>query len=265
MTRIPYRGAAVTLLLLVILLTPPEELLTRKGAYADTRADIVTTSAIPVELRDGLRSDPGDVVPGELGNWTGRDDPSWERDLREYLKYDSLLVREYTRPGFYVPVQVMILTARHAHAFHNPEVCFTVQGGNVSVLNGTRIPAPAAPDGSSAPVGRLLITYPETGQPAKLVYNLYVVERHDAAADRTTWIRLSLPGVDANNTDALEPYLLDLMSGLAPYLFHGTGTARTTAEWVANAAGWPAAIAAGIGTLVPVAAEGVWLARRRKG
>lgn len=288
MTKLPYAGALVTLLVAVLLLTPPGELIDRQGAYADTRGDVFTDAAVPVELEDGLREEPGQVLPRELGNWTGEDDTSWPEVLDDYLAYDSLLVRDYEHPGFYFPAQVMILSARHARAFHDPEICFSVQGGQVETLATKPLPAPE-PFGANgttatgqasqstteearplAPVGRMHITYPsEDGNgsraPPKLVYNIYVVERHDAAPDRTTWIRLSMAGVGQNSTEQVEPYLEDLLQRVVPYMFQASGQARTTAQWLQTTYGTPALIVAGLAAAAPVTGEALWRWRRGPG
>lgn len=267
MTRIPYAGAVVSVLLVALLLTPPGELVDREGAYASQRADVFDESAVPVELADGLRSDPGEVIPKQLGDWNGTDDDSWDTEtLDRNLAYDHLLVRDYEAPGLYYPVQLMVLTARHDQAFHDPEVCFDVQGGMVQALEDVSMQAPGPAEAETMNVGQLHISYADeadngTGGPPKLVHNLFVVERHDAAPDRTTWIRLSIPGVAQDDVDQVAPVLTGLMEQVTPYLFHATGEDRTVGHWVNASHGTPALAGAVVLAVAPVLGHGAWLWR----
>lgn len=263
MKDLPYRGAAVTVLLVILLLTPPSELFHREGAFADTRADIQTSLAEPIVLNDGLRGDVKAVLPTELGEWRGVNDESWDEQLSQRLQYDQLLVRDFQKDGLFVPVQSMVLTARHAQAFHDPEVCFSVQGGQVSHLSPTSVQVPSDSGFVDIPVGRMLIEYDNASIAAKLVYNLYIVETRDAAPDRTSWIRLTLQGAVPSAVDSYEPLFQDLLGQMVPYLFHGAGDARTTFHWIGQTAGWWVAAIGAVAAFIPVAGEWAWLWRRR--
>lgn len=253
--KLPYRGGAVGLLLLLVLVTPPTEILESAGAYADTRGDIRSSAATPIHVNDGLTADPTETIPRVLGNWTGTDDDSWPELLQDTLQYDALLVRHYTRPGFFEPVQVMVLSGRHAEAFHNPTVCFRSQGNAVLLMDDTTIDF----GGRSHAVGRMVV---DDGARPKIVYNLYLVEEKFASPARTTWIRLSYSGADLETESQLRPYLLDLMDEIAPHAFQGREAARTTIGAVYTAAGLPFALLAGMVPVVPAGVE--WLIGRKR-
>lgn len=259
----PYRGAIATLLMAILLVTPPATVLDREGAFADTRADIFTSSATPVRLKDTLRTDLASI-PAQVGDWTGHDDQSWPAVLGKYLQYDNLLVRDYLSPGLYQGVQLMVLTARHPAAFHNPEICFTAQDGVVRNLESTEVDVGGVAAATQVSVGRMLITYPD-GLPARLVYNLYVVERHLLSQDRTTWIRIAMTGVDPDNLTDADARMHELEAHLAPTLFSTSGEARTTLQWVNANFGPVAAAAAVLATLAPVGAELLLQGRRPGG
>ncbi|MBW3583330.1 MAG: EpsI family protein [Euryarchaeota archaeon] len=260
MSAVPYRGAAITTLLIVLLVTPPAELFHRDGAFVDTRADLRTSDATPIVLSDGLRSDIQDVLPLQLGKYKGVADHSWDANLSKILYYDQLVVRDYVTPGIFYPFQLMVLTARHANAFHDPEVCFSNQGGNVRHAEPTAIHLGGALGAFQVPVGRMVIHYDDA--PAKLVYNVYVVETHDAAPDRTTWIRVTLPGVVPSAVDSYDALFKEFIGGVAPYIFHGAGGARTSFEWLGNVAGWPVAYGIGLVAVAPLAGEWIWSRRK---
>lgn len=263
MKQFPYRGAVVSLLLVLVLVTPPSAALERDGAFADTRGDLFTDQAVPVRLKDTLKGD-FDRVPDRPGNWSARDDNSWPEILDRYLAYDDLLVRDYARPGLYIPVQLMVLSARQAQAFHNPQICFTVQGGLPQELAPTTIPVQGVANTSVVPVGRMLIEYPAGANLLpRLVYNLYIVERHLLAPDRTTWFRLSVVGVDPNNLTAADALLHDLAVQLVPTLFTASGDARTTWSWIAAGYGPGWAALATLLAVAPVGLEAAVLARKR--
>lgn len=262
MKQFPYRGAIATLLLALLLATPPSAALDRDGAFADTRGDLFTDRAVPVRLKDTLRDDLA-RIPTHPGEWSSRDDTSWPEVLDRYLAYDDLVVRDYAKPGMYVPVQLMAISARQAGAFHNPEICFTVQGGAPRNLEGTSIEVDGVANRSTVPVGRMLIEYPGDDLLPRLVYNVYVVERHLLAADRTTWIRLSIVGVDPDNLTAHDALLQDLAQDLVPSLFSASGQARTTYGWLHAAYGPQWAALAVLVAAVPVAAELAIILRRR--
>lgn len=256
----PYRGGAASLLLAVLLLIPPAAVLDREGAFADSRADLFTTRALPVRLKDTLRTDLS-TIPPTPGNWTSQEDRSWPAILGTYLRYDALLVRDYVTQGLYQPVQLMVLTARHATAFHNPELCFTVQGGDVHVLPPTSLAVPGVASAANVTVGRLLVTYANLTQPV-LVYNVYVVERHLLAADRTTWVRLAFFGADPDHLEDADAMLTELAGRLLPTMFSTSGQARTTLGWVAANFGATAATASVLAALAPAVAEVVLLRRK---
>lgn len=258
---LPYRGAAATLLLGAVLLTPPTELVEREGAYADTTGVALSADAVPVKLLDGLTGDVSSAIPWQLGEWKGGPDPDWTEDLSTYLGYDSLLVRDYLLPGLYVPVQLLVITARQAGAFHDPTACLETNSGRVHPLAVTTVDSPAS-EGPPAPVGRFLVTYPEA--PARLVYSLYVVENHLAAPHRVTWVRLLVDGVDPDAPEAFDAPLAELLARVVPHLFQGAASERTTLGWVSSQGGPPAALGAVLATLAPVGIELAWL-RGRKG
>lgn len=267
--QVPYAGAVVTVLLVAVLLTPPGELVDRQGAYASQKGDVITGDAVAVELRDGLRSDPGEAVPREIGPWNGTDDDSWPAELEDWLAYDELLVRDYEREGLYFPVQLMVLTARHSKAFHDPQICFDVQGGEVTPLEGLALPAPGPTEAEEVEVGQLHISYPaedenDTRGPPRLVQNLYVVERHDAAADRTTWIRLSMSGVGEDSADEASEHMIELMEQITPHLFYATGEDRTVAHWAQATYGNGGLVAALGLAAAPLVLHGAWLAGASK-
>lgn len=258
---LPYRGAAGTLLLGALLLTPPTELVEREGAYADTTGVALSADAVPVKLLDGLTGDVSRAVPLQLGAWKGGPDPDWTEDMSTYLGYDSLLVREYLLPGLYVPVQLLVVTARQAGAFHDPTVCLKAGSGRVYPLATTTVASPAS-DGTPAPVGRFLVTYPEA--PARLVYSLYVVEHHLASPHRTTWVRLLVDGVDPDAPEAFDAHLADLVERVVPHLFQGAVGERTTLAWIGSKGGVPAALGAVLATIAPVAIDLAWLRGRKE-
>ncbi|MGB1586941.1 MAG: exosortase-associated EpsI family protein [Thermoplasmatota archaeon] len=249
--KLPYRGGAISLLLFLVLATPPAELLETAGAYADVRGDIRSTAATPIEVQAGLSKAPAEAIPRQLGQWNGTDDDTWPEELETSLRYDSLLVRQYTRPGFYQPVQLMVITAEHAGAFHNPSVCFRAQGNRVLAIEDTAIQV----DDQEHAVGRMIAD--KDDQPSRLVYNLYLVEQKFAAPERTTWLRLIYYGANETTAPQVEPFMVDLMSQIAPHAFAGRDGERTTFQALSNGFGMGWAITAAVGAILPVAIDAV--------
>lgn len=260
LTSIPYRGGAFTLLLFLLLLTPPNELLEQRGSYADTVGDSRGLAATPIDVRSGLVSDPAGAIPRVFGEWTGTDDDSWPPELQDQLSYDSLLVRQYQRPGFYVPVQLMVITAENAHAFHNPTVCFRVQGNSVYPMQDTSIEF----EGQDISIGRIVVEDVEGNSPPRIVYNLYLVQEKFAAPERTTWIRLMFSGANLTTEPQLHPFLTGLLGEIAPHAFSSRWDARTTVQAVHAIGGWPLAAAAIGLAVIPLGVEGMVLVRRRR-
>lgn len=256
--KLPYRGGAISLLLFLVLATPPAELLETAGAYADVRGDIRSPVATPIDVQTGLSDDPAAAIPRQLGVWNGTDDDTWPEELETSLRYDSLLVRQYTRPGFYQPVQLMVITAEHAGAFHNPSVCFRAQGNRVLPIEDTAIQV----DDQEHAVGRMIAD--KDDQPSRLVYNLYLVEQKFAAPERTTWLRLIYYGANETTAPQVEPFMLDLMSQIAPHAFEGREGERTTFQAVSNGMGLEWALGIAGVALLPVAVDAIWKARKAK-
>jgi hypothetical protein len=258
----PYRGGIATFLLAVLLLTPPAGALERDGAFADTSGNAFSGNAVSVRLKDTLKTDLN-AIPATVGEWHSRDDNSWPAILQRYLAYDALLVRDYTRPGLYVGIQLMVLSARHAAAFHDPEICFQAQDGIVEPLTPTEFQVEGVSSKTNVSVGRLRVTYPGDEAP-RLVYNLYVVERHLLAPDRTTWIRFTAQGHAANNITAGDELIRPLAEQLIPSLFTASGQARTMFEWIQVGYGAGFAVLAAAVAGAPLALESVLLARRKR-
>jgi hypothetical protein len=256
--NVPFRGGALTLLLVAILLAPPSAVLEQKGGYADVRGDIRTGQAIPVEVKDTLIADPWSAVPRDLGPWQGTDDRSWPFDaLQRQLAYDTLMVRDYDRDGFLLPAQVMVLTARHGRAFHNPEVCFNLQSDNgITDIPDTTLHL----DGIGAlPVGRFAVHYEDA--PPKLVYNVFLQQEKFSAPTRTTWLRIALDGADESTAAQAEPFLTDLLERIVPHAFAGRSQAKTTWGAIEHTLGPPIALAAALLAAAPLVAEAWWLKR----
>lgn len=247
----PYRGGLVTLVLAILLVAPPSGLMNREAAFVDTSGAVRSGQAQAIDFSDGLRPDIADRLPLELGPWTGSVDASWPERLQDTLDFDDLVVHDYTRPGVLSYLQVMVLTARHGNAFHDPQVCFSgTRGGQVETLASTTT---SLPGGAQIPVGRMLVTYSaEDGRPAKLVYNVYVIEKHAIAPDRTTWIRIMFPNAAPDHLEETEALVANLLDLSLPHIFQGTAAHRTTMEWIASEFGTVAAGLAALVTMGPV-------------
>ena len=70
--------------------------------------------------------------PMKLGEWEGRDwDKRESANLQETLGANVFLMRDYTRPGLYMPIFFLIVQAKESSTLHPPIVCYKCLGYHV--------------------------------------------------------------------------------------------------------------------------------------
>ncbi len=225
-------GAVGLALVMVVLLSTPATLVGASTSYVDTHLAGRSGNAEPVAGFLDL-ADPEDLAdfPLRLGAWEGGPDESragrWPR-VAEYYDAEGLLVRAYSRPGLYVPLDVFILQTRQTHVFHSLEASYRAVLGmdTLSVtpvhleLNRESSEAPhlvpAAVPGSRLLVERVGADGPEE---RRIAYTFWVIEEDWRVPTRATWVRAELI-VPANGPyDAHDALILDFMGELGARLF----------------------------------------------
>ena len=147
--RIPYLTIVGIFLLAVsitLMCSNPELIFSKSVSFIDTELSKAPGHETFAWNKAGFKTNERLVdFPMKLGEWEGHDwDELKAANLREALGANVFLMRDYYRPGLYMPIFFLIVQAKESSALHPPVVCFKahgVPGGVVwAVIKGTTPP-----------------------------------------------------------------------------------------------------------------------------
>lgn len=123
-------GLIILAFVIIILLSTPSMILARSITTIGTELSRATGDETVVRTKiDFGNNEHMQAFTTQVGDWTASDYNSTE--IAEQLNTDVMLLRAYSHPRFYQPLEFLIMQSTNRSSFHPPVVCYPALGYTV--------------------------------------------------------------------------------------------------------------------------------------
>lgn len=250
--RIPYLTIVGIFLLAVsitLMCSNPELIFSKSVSFIDTELSKAPGHETFAWNKAGFKTNERLVdFPMKLGEWEGHDwDELKAANLREALGANVFLMRDYYRPGLYMPIFFLIVQAKESSALHPPVVCYKAQGYHVDEFTDVIKVTSASQGGASSdnvltsgtiPMKKLVVSKTSGGKVIERRVALYCYLRGGQfTSDTINLVRISAIVPAQGSYDGILEEMKDLAGLAIPQLFELRQEGESQ-MLIAKLAGW---------------------------
>lgn len=226
-------GLLLLTFIIIFLFSTPSTIFARQITTIGTELDLATGDEVAVRTKiDFGNNEHMQAFNHEIGDWSGSDFNA--PGVAAQLGADVMLLRAYSHPDLYVPMEFLIMQSHNRSSFHPPIVCYPALGYSIEeegrevllVQNiswvADRWLQVSQPSTVPIVVKKLVVATRSTETnrltERKVVLYFYLNERPFRSAS-ITMVRVSAPVPTEGSYDGVLGISKDFMAETLPYMF----------------------------------------------
>lgn len=217
-------GLSILIVVLALLFSSSDLIFSSSVTFIDS--DLLDTSGTEVNVKTKMDLGNEEYMasfPLQMGGWVGyeMDTAEWE----EKLGADVSILRGYTAPGWYKPVNFLILQSDSEYGFHPPRLCYPAHGYTIQEDGHEQVMI-MHPDWTkensniSIPMEKLVLVKESDGSVTeRLIVLTFYFRGNQFTTDTITMIRVEADAPNEGSYEAVLNVEKDLIIEAIPLMF----------------------------------------------